>query len=293
MFHDQSYADPDAFKIQMMGMALQRLQGVGLEMEKRQQRLNDLLGNIIETVDALGSQQKAAVYQQITMAIGPVLDSRLATSDHLSRAPKCSAHSVLDSDKNHHPSSLHQLHPDGVTGGQGERLRVMHYAADQGRGSTNLDTLEHEMSQEIEEFFFEGLLNNDGFEVPCIVTSTEVLGERVQQAQEIIDNTSSGAQGVLTSCDLAPCIMTTTEKLGNSQHQNGIITAKLNHSEILSCIDDPSKLIRCRGRGHPSVQLQYYAMHRHHNRADWRMPSTSNYRPKCTVCFTARSADTW
>ena len=45
----------------MMGVALQRLQGVGLEMEKRQERLDNLLVDIIGTVESLGSHQRAAV----------------------------------------------------------------------------------------------------------------------------------------------------------------------------------------------------------------------------------------
>jgi hypothetical protein len=272
MFLDQSHEDPNSFKVKMMGVALQRLQGVGLEMEKRQERLDNLLVDIIGTIESLGSHQRAAVHQQIAMAVGPVLDSRLAASDHASRSRKCSP-TIVDSEKNRHlTASLHHQIDNGVRRVQREeRLHVIHNAAVQSGAGPDADLLEQEMNQEIEDFFCEGsykAVKNDGFTVPCIVTSTEVLEERHQQAQDVIDRdiNMSGAQGVLTSCDLAPCIMTTAERLGDAASgQNGVATHLSNcetmpfivttTEQIGECLQQASNVQHAPNSGLPHVQL--------------------------------------
>ena len=129
------------------------------------------------------------------MAVGPVLDSRLAASDHASSSRKCSPPTIVDSEKNRHLTAAlnHQI-DNGVRRLQREeRLHVIHNAAVQSGAGPTADLLEQEMNQEIEDFFCEGVaglnkaVKNDGFTVPCIVTSTEVLEERHQQAQDVID----------------------------------------------------------------------------------------------------------
>jgi hypothetical protein len=237
MFEEQSQQDPASFKLKMMEIAFNRLKDVGREAEKRQTRLDCLLGDVIGAVASLPNQYSAIVHHQIAIAVGPVLDSRLAASEHISSVP-----SPIVADAGRYAGRLSTGHL-AVTecdidfavrrcSTTGTTVEEPVLSATQDKEDSS--SLEHEMNAELEEFFCQNMLDNEGSEV-MIVTSTEVLAERYQDVVDR-DNNTSGAQGVLTSCDFVPCIVTTAEKIEDSACDQNGVPAVLSNCGTLPCI---------------------------------------------------------